>query len=48
MVGIVEDDKVEQVADVVRRLVILKSPNGTLYKVIVDDNGNLDTEVVEQ
>jgi hypothetical protein len=48
MVGIVEDDKVVQVADVIRERVILKSPSGKIFELTVDDNGILTTTEVVQ
>ena len=47
MVGVVENDKVVQTTDVVRERVILKSPSGKLFELIVDDSGVLTTQEVQ-
>jgi len=48
MAGNIETDKVERATDVVRTRVILKSPNGKLFELTVDDNGVLTTTEVMQ
>jgi hypothetical protein len=46
MAGNIEVDKIERATDIIRKRIILQSPDGTLWEVTVDNSGNLITNKI--
>jgi len=46
--GNIETDKIERAMDIVRKRIILQSPDGTLWEITIDDNGNLITNKITE